>query len=36
MSDDQFLFELENAMENRSGGGALRALDELTPRAWER
>jgi len=35
ISDDQFLFELESAIENR-GGGALYALDELTPRAWDR
>jgi hypothetical protein len=35
MSDEQFLQELESAIENR-GGGALHALDVLTPRAWER
>ncbi len=35
LSDDEFLVELESAIESR-GPGALRALDELTPRAWER
>jgi hypothetical protein len=35
LSDDEFLIELENAIESQ-GGGALRALDELTPRAWDR
>jgi hypothetical protein len=35
LSDDEFLVELESALESR-GPGALRALDELTPRAWER
>jgi hypothetical protein len=33
-SDDQFLVELESAIESR--GGALYALDALTPRAWDR
>jgi len=32
--DDQFLVELESAIESR--GGALYALDALTPRAWDR
>lgn len=36
LSDDEFLFELEAAVESRGQGGALRALDELTPRAWDR
>lgn len=33
-ADDQFLVELESAIESR--GGALYALDALTPRAWDR
>ena len=35
LSDDEFLVELESAIETQ-GGGALRALDELTPRAGDR
>jgi hypothetical protein len=35
LSDDEFLRELDTAIESRHSG-ALRALDELTPRAWER
>lgn len=35
LSDDEFLVELESAIEGQ-GGEALRALDELTPRAWDR
>jgi hypothetical protein len=35
LSDDEFLLELESAIESRNAG-ALRALDELTPRAGDR
>jgi hypothetical protein len=35
LSDDEFLLELETAIE-RHDAGALRALDELTPRAGDR
>jgi hypothetical protein len=35
LSDDEFLVELESAIDGQ-GGGALRALDELTPRTWDR
>jgi hypothetical protein len=34
MSDDQLLGEIERAIDGR-GGASIRALDELTPRAWE-
>jgi hypothetical protein len=34
ISDDQFLSEIESAIESR-GGGSLHALEELTPRAWD-
>jgi hypothetical protein len=34
LSDDQLLIEIESAIESRSGG-ALHALDALTPRAGE-
>lgn len=33
-ADDQFLVELEQVIDG--GGGALHALDQLTPRAWDR
>ncbi len=35
LSDDEFLVELESAIDGRRGG-ALYALDQLTPRAWDR
>lgn len=34
MSDDDLLGEIERAINGR-GGASIRALDELTPRAWE-
>ncbi len=33
--DDQFLVEIENALES-GHGSSLQALDALTPRAWDR
>jgi len=36
LSDDEFLVELEAAVESGNQRGALRALDELTPHAWDR
>jgi len=34
LSDDEFLGQIERAVDSR-GGASLRALDDLTPRAWD-
>jgi hypothetical protein len=34
LSDDEFLSAIDSAIDGR-GGASLRALDELTPHAWD-